>query len=109
MLVPVGSVWAQDPPETTPPAAPVDVHPTTVGLPGGALWTQVLGWVMQAGLYLSVAAIVVGGAGGWLSARMGNMHGSELGKTTVVSGLVGALLTGLAPAMVNGLFDAGNG
>ena len=99
LLVPSGSVSAE----------PVDVEPSTDGLPGGALWTQVLGWIMQVGLYLSVAAIVVGGAGGWLSARLGNMHGSALGKTTVMSGLVGALLTGLAPAMVNGLFAAGNG
>ena len=45
---------------SSPAFAQVSVDPSTDGMPGAQLWQQVLGWLMQWGLWLSVAAIFLG-------------------------------------------------
>ena len=95
-----------------PPAAfadPVNPTPSTTGMPGAALWNQVLGWMMQWGLWLSLAAIVLGAGGWWVSASTGSYGGASKGKQFVLGGAVGALIIGLGPTMVNLLFNAGKG
>ena len=83
------------------------VSPTTVGMPGDGLWQKVLGWMMQWGLWLSLAAIVLGAGGWWISASTGSYGGASRGKQFVLGGAVGALVIGLAPTMVDLLFNAG--
>ena len=87
--------------------AQVNPTPTTDGMPGAELWNQVLGWLMQWGLWLSLAAIVLGAGGWWLSASTGSYGGAARGKQFVLGGAIGALLIGLGPTMVNLLFSAG--
>jgi hypothetical protein len=88
-------------------ADPVNASPSTVGMPGAGLWQQVLGWVMQWGLWLSLTAIVLGAGGWWISGSTGSYAGASRGKQFVVGGAIGALVIGLAPSMVNLLFNAG--
>src|SRR3954452_23868078 len=90
-----------------PVSAQVDVSPSTAGMPGDGLWQQVLGWVMQWGLWLSLAAIVLGAGGWWISASTGGYNGASRGKQFVLGGAVGALVIGLGPTMVNLLFNLG--
>ena len=90
-------------------ADPVNPTPSTDGMPGAALWNQVLGWMMQWGLWLSLAAIVLGAGGWWVSASTGSYGGASKGKQFVLGGAVGALIIGLGPTMVNLLFNAGQG
>lgn len=92
-----------------PVGAQVDVNPSTAGMPGASLWQQVLGWLMQWGLWLSLAAIVLGAGGWWVSASTGSYGGASRGKQFVIGGAIGALLIGLGPTMVNLLFNAGQG
>lgn len=92
-----------------PAGAQVSVSPSTQGMPGDGLWQRVLGWVMQWGLWLSLAAIVLGAGGWWVSASTGSYSGASRGKQFVLGGAIGALVIGLAPAMVNLLFAAGKG
>ena len=89
--------------------AQVDVSPSTEGMPGAALWGQVLGWLMQWGLWLSLAAIFLGAGGWWISASTGSYGGASKGKQFVLGGALGALVIGLGPTMVNLLFNAGRG
>ena len=96
--LPVGMVFADA----------VNPSPTTAGMPGAALWNQVLGWLMQWGLWLSLAAIVLGAGGWWLAATTGSYNGASRGKQFVLGGAVGALLIGLGPTIVNVLFSAGS-
>ena len=89
--------------------AQVNVQPSTTGMPGAALWGQVLGWLMQWGLWLSLAAIFLGAGGWWISASTGSYGGASRGKQFVLGGAIGALVIGLGPTMVNLLFNAGQG
>lgn len=88
-------------------SAQVNVSPSTEGMPGAELWGRVLGWVMQWGLWLSLAAIVLGAGGWWISASTGQYNGAARGKQFVLGGAIGALVIGLGPTMVNLLFNAG--
>ena len=90
-------------------ADPVNPTPSTDGMPGAALWNQVLGWLMQWGLWLSLAAIVLGAGGWWISASTGSYGGAARGKQLVLGGAIGALIIGLGPTIVNLLFHAGQG
>ncbi len=49
----------------------VNPTPSTDGMPGAALWNQMLGWMMQRGLWLSLAAIVLSAGGQWASTGAG--------------------------------------
>ena len=92
-----------------PVGAQVDVSPSTEGMPGAELWQQVLGWLMQWGLWLSFAAIFLGAGGWWISASTGSYGGTSRGKQFVLGGALGALVIGLGPSLVNLLFNAGQG
>src|SRR5262245_54285049 len=85
---------------------PVDVNPSTEGLPGAALFERMLNWLSQAALWGSLASLLIG-AGVWgLSQHAGNSYAAGRGRTLALAGVVGALLAGLAPTIVNSLFAA---
>ena len=95
--------------KASPAFGQVVVDPSTEGMPGAQLWQQVLGWLMQWGLWLSVAAIFLGAGGWWISASTGSYGGASRGKQFVLGGALGALVIGLGPSLVNLLFNAGRG
>jgi hypothetical protein len=84
----------------------VTVSPSSVGMPGGALMQQLLNWLGQLALWGSLASILVGAAVYGLSQHSGNYSGAFRGKQLALAGMVGACLAGLAPVMVNLLFEA---
>src|SRR5690349_9975079 len=82
VVVPAG--WAA--------ADAVDVSPSTGGVGGAGLGGRVLGWVVVGGLWLSLAAVVLGAGGWWLSTSTGSYSGASRGKQFVIGGAIGALV-----------------
>lgn len=89
-------------------ADPVSVAPTTSGLPGLELFLKLLGWLAQIALWGSLASILMGAAVWGLAHSSGYGNGSQNGRKMLIGGIIGALLVGLAPTMVNELFNAGS-
>ncbi len=83
-----------------------NVTPSAEGLPGAELWTQMLGWLAWAGLAGSLASLFIGGAVWGLSHAGGNAMQSSKGKAFALGGAAGAIVTGLAPTIVNQLAAA---
>ena len=101
-----GAAAAQTTPATSPAAAPVQVSPSTAGLPGASLFQEMLNWLSQAALWGALASLLIGAAIWGLSQHAGNSYSAGRGRTLALAGVVGALLAGLAPTIVNTLFSA---
>ena len=89
--------------------AQVEVSPSSAGMPGADLLRQMLGWLSQIALWGSLASILVGAAIYGLSQNTGHVGGGYRGKQLAIAGVVGACLTGIAPAAINMLFRAAGG
>ena len=86
--------------------AQVEVTPTSDGFPGGQMVQRMINWAGQFGLWGSVASLLIG-AGIWgISQHFGNGYQAGKGKILVAAGAIGAVFTGLAPIIVNTLYDA---
>ena len=84
----------------------VTVTPTSQDFPGGAMMQKLINWAGQFGLWGSVASLLIG-AGIWgISSHFGNGYQAGKGKILAAAGAIGAVLTGLAPVIVNGLYNA---
>lgn len=89
-----------------PAYAQVEVTPTSAGFPGGEMVQKLINWVGQFGLWGSVASLLIG-AGIWgVSQQFGNGFQAGKGKILAAAGAIGAVLTGLAPVIVNTLYTA---
>src|SRR6266508_556830 len=100
-IVPVGPA-AASPAQT----GPVTVSPSADGLPGASLFQTMLNWLSQAALWGSLASLLVGAAIWGLSQHAGNSYQGGRGRTLALAVVVGALLAGLAPTIVNTMFSA---
>ena len=76
------------------------------GFPGAELAQNVLNWLMWLGLAGSLASLFIGGAVWGLSHVSGNSLAGGRGRAFALGGAAGAIVTGLAPTIVNQL--AGN-
>lgn len=86
---------------------PVRVTPSRAGLPGGQLFQKLLGWLAQIALWGSLASILFGAAIWGLAHSSGYGNGTQNGRKMLLGGIIGAVLVGLAPGMVNEFFNAG--
>lgn len=89
--------------------AQVSSSPSSDGLPGAAFWQRILNWLSWAGLAGSLASLLIGGAVWGLSHAAGNSMHASRGKVFAIGGIAGALLTGMAPTIVNSLFSSAGG
>lgn len=87
----------------------VNADPTSNGLPGAGFLQRLIDWTAQIGLWGSLGSILVGAAMFGMAQQSGNYVGASRGKHIVMGGAIGAAITGLAPAMVNLLFNASRG
>ena len=87
----------------------VDANPTSNGLPGAGFLQRLIDWTAQIGLWGSLGSILIGAAMFGLAQQSGNYAGASRGKHIVLGGAIGAAITGLAPAIVNLLFNASRG
>lgn len=87
-------------------ASPLDdVSPSSEGLPGAGLFTQILSW----GFWIALGVcglVILYGAATWRGMNGNSGRGVE-GKMYVAAGAIGAMIIGLAPTIVSVLFDAG--
>lgn len=86
--------------------ADVSVEPTADGLPGAELIQKLLNWSQMIALWGSLAALLVGAAMYGLAREGGSYGAASRGKSLAMGGVIGAILAGLAPTIVNMLFDA---
>ena len=82
--------------------AQVDATPNN-GFPGADLAQNVLDWLMWLGLAGSLASLLIGGAVWGLSQVTGNSIQGGRGRVFALGGAAGAIVTGLAPTIVNEL------
>jgi hypothetical protein len=87
----------------------VNANPTAKGLPGAGFVQRLIDWVAQVGLWGSLGTILVGAAMFGISQQAGNYLGASRGKHIVLGGAIGAAITGLAPTIVNLVFEASRG
>jgi hypothetical protein len=85
--------------------AQVDPVTPSKDFPGADLLANMLQWGMYLSLALSVGSIIYGG-GSWTWSKWGNSGYAVSGKSWVLGGIIGALISGLAVTMVNRLFSA---
>ena len=86
--------------------AQVEVSPSADGMPGAALAGRLLSWLAQGALWGSLGSLLIGSAVWGLSQHAGNGYVAGRGRTFALAGAVGALVAGLAPAVVNTLFNS---
>ena len=82
----------------------VSAPPSTDGMPGAALIEKILSWLTSGALYGSLASLLIGAMIWGFSQHNGYSPGASKGRMLAIAGVIGALLAGLAPAIVNGLF-----
>ena len=95
ILVVASPAWAQ-----VPDPAP---DPT---LPGGALITQVLGWLKFAAIASAVAGLLIGGVATGVGHFGSSYSASSAGKKWVLGGIGAAMIAGLAHSIALTVFNA---
>ena len=95
VLAVASPAWAQ-----VPDPAP---DPT---LPGGALITQVLGWLKFAAVASAVAGLLIGGVATGVGHFGSSYSASSAGKKWVLGGIGAAMIAGLAHSIALTVFNA---
>lgn len=104
----VAVITAQaEPPNAQPP--PIDVTPSSEGMPGAPLLHKLLSWLAQLALWGSLASILAGATVYGIAQNAANYNGAYRGKQLAVAGAIGAALAGLAPAAITMLYQAAGG
>ena len=91
---------------TTPVLAQVPDPAPDGTLPGGALITQVLGWLKFAAIAAAVAGLLIGGVATGVGHFGSSYTASSAGKKWVLGGIGAAMLAGLAHAIAITVFNA---
>ena len=92
---PAAHVWAQ-----VPDPAPDG------SLPGGALITQVLGWLKYAAIAAAVAGLLIGGVATGVGHFGSSYSASSAGRKWVLGGVGAAMLAGLAHTVATTVYNA---
>ena len=91
------------------PSAPIDITPSSEGMPGAPLLKKLLAWLSQLALWGSFASILAGAAVYGIAQNAANYNGAFRGKQLAVAGAIGAALAGLAPTAITMLYQAAGG
>lgn len=89
--------------------AQVSANPTADGLPGAQFIQRLLDWAGMVGLFLGLASLLIGGGMWAVSQHSGNQYGASTGRKAVLGGALAAILVGLGPSLINGLYQASRG
>jgi hypothetical protein len=95
VVVSASRAWAQVP-DPSPDAT----------LPGGALITQVLGWLKFAAIAAAVAGLLIGGVATGIGHFGSSYSASSAGKKWVLGGIGAAMLAGLAHSIAVTVYTA---
>lgn len=75
-------------------------------LPGGALITQVLGWLKYGAIAAAVAGLLIGGVATGVGHFGSNYSASSAGRKWVLGGIGAAMLAGLAHTIATTVYNA---
>jgi hypothetical protein len=81
------------------------VGPPDSTFPGGAILLKLLAYARYIVLALAIGSVFYGG-GSWAWSKNGNAAAAGNGRTWVVGGIIGALLAGVGPTIINELFTS---
>lgn len=95
VLAGAGPAWAQVP-DPAPDAS----------LPGGALITQVLGWLKYAAIAAAVAGLLIGGVATGVGHFGSSYSASSAGKKWVLGGIGAAMIAGLSHTIATTVYNA---
>ncbi len=95
LAMPVAQAWAQVP-DPAPDAS----------LPGGALITQVLGWLKYAAIAAAVAGLLIGGVATGVGHFGSSYSASSAGRKWILGGIGAAMLAGLAHTVATTVYNA---
>lgn len=95
VLALAGPVWAQVP-DPAPDAT----------LPGGALITQVLGWLKYASIAAAVAGLLIGGIATGVGHFGSSYSASSAGRKWILGGIGAAMIAGLAHTIATTVYNA---
>lgn len=90
------------------PFASVSITPTPSDLPGSAELQKLANGLDGWALVLALVALVIGAAMWALGSHSQNMHHSMIGRRTVLTAILAAIVLGAAPALINFFFSAGS-
>ena len=88
--------WAQAVPDPAPDGS----------LPGGALITQVLGWLKYASIAAAVAGLLIGGIATGVGHFGSSYSASSAGRKWILGGIGAAMLAGLAHTIATTVYNA---
>ena len=91
---------------STPAWAQVPDPAADASLPGGALITQVLGWLKYASLASAVAGLLIGGISMGVGHFGSSYSASSAGKKWILGGIGSAMIAGLAHAIATTVYAA---
>jgi len=89
--------------------AQVSADPSSEGLPGAGFLQRLLDWTGMLGLFLGLGSVLLGGGLWAIAQHGGNQYGASAGRKAVLGGALAAVLVGLGPELVNGLYQAARG
>jgi hypothetical protein len=90
----------------TPALAQVPDPAPDGSLPGGALITQVLGWLKYAAIAAAVAGLLIGGVATGVGHFGSNYSASSAGRKWVLGGIGAAMIAGLAHTIAMTVYNA---
>ena len=91
---------------STPALAQVPDPAPDASLPGGALITQVLGWLKYAAIAAAVAGLLIGGVATGVGHFGSNYSASSAGRKWVLGGIGAAMIAGLAHTIATTVYNA---
>ena len=80
--------------------------PSRTALPGQSFLVQAIGWGRWIALMAAGVAVIAGGGIYGFAYKSGNVNQGNMGQKLALGGLLGAIIVGLGPVVVQGLFDA---
>jgi hypothetical protein len=89
--------------------AQVSADPSADGMPGAGFLQRLLDWTGMVGLFLGLGSLLLGGGLWAISQHGGNQYGASTGRKAVLGGALAAILVGLGPDLINGLYQAARG
>jgi hypothetical protein len=106
LLVGIGLTVAVVLAVATPALAQVPDPAPDASLPGGALITQVLGWLKYAAIAAAVAGLLIGGVATGVGHFGSNYSASSAGRKWVLGGIGAAMIAGLAHTIAMTVYNA---
>ena len=91
---------------STPALAQVPDPAPDASLPGGALITQVLGWLKYSAIAAAVAGLLIGGVATGVGHFGSNYSASSAGRKWVLGGIGAAMIAGLAHTIATTVYNA---